>query len=202
MMMTVTKTSNSNKEKGRQATIPLHFWKTILITMMLLATIPTTYLLTRCVPESGKGGAVFTGSTKNRTRHNIFSPPSPQWWTMATAGTKRKANTPAAASGGGGKGTGGYEMPWVEKYRPRILDDVVGNDDTLVRLRAIAEDGNMPNLILCGPPGTGKVRSSVGRYPFSFFFRVVVVVVVVVSSFLFGIRWIVGGRRVVVVVVR
>lgn len=48
-------------------------------------------------------------------------------------------------------------MPWVEKYRPRILDDVVGNDDTLVRLRAIAIDGNMPNLILCGPPGTGKV---------------------------------------------
>jgi hypothetical protein len=48
-------------------------------------------------------------------------------------------------------------MPWVEKYRPRTLDDVVGNDDTLVRLRAIAIDGNMPNLILCGPPGTGKV---------------------------------------------
>lgn len=120
---------------------------------------------------------------------------------MATAGTKRKANTPAAASsgGGGGKGTGGYEMPWVEKYRPRILDDVVGNDDTLVRLRAIAEDGNMPNLILCGPPGTGKVRSP-GRYlPVFVYLLSVVVVVVVVSSFLFGIRRIVGrgppGRR-------
>jgi replication factor C subunit 2/4 len=86
-----------------------------------------------------------------------------------TGGIKRKA-TPTASSGtapptttgGGGekqkgKGTGGYDMPWVEKYRPRNLDDVVGNDDTLVRLRAIAEDGNMPNLILCGPPGTGKV---------------------------------------------
>lgn len=48
-------------------------------------------------------------------------------------------------------------MPWVEKYRPRTLDDVVGNDDTLIRLRAIGQDGNMPNLILCGPPGTGKV---------------------------------------------
>ncbi len=58
------------------------------------------------------------------------------------------------------KPKGGYEVPWVEKYRPRNLDDVVGNEDTLVRLRAIAEDGNMPNLILCGPPGTGKVRES------------------------------------------
>ena len=51
-----------------------------------------------------------------------------------------------------------YDIPWVEKYRPRSLEDVVGNEETLVRLRAIGEDGNMPNLILCGPPGTGKVR--------------------------------------------
>lgn len=68
-----------------------------------------------------------------------------------TAGTKRKAT---AAKGS----KGGYDVPWVEKYRPRNLDDVVGNEDTLVRLRSVAEDGNMPNLILCGPPGTGKVR--------------------------------------------
>ena len=71
--------------------------------------------------------------------------------TMETAGTKRKATD----KNKGGKS--GYDVPWVEKYRPRALDDVVGNEDTLVRLRAIAEDGNMPNLILCGPPGTGKV---------------------------------------------
>ena len=49
---------------------------------------------------------------------------------------------------------GGYDMPWVERYRPRVLTDVVGNEETLVRLQAIAQDGNMPNLILCGPPGT------------------------------------------------
>lgn len=53
-----------------------------------------------------------------------------------------------------------YDIPWVEKYRPRSLEDVVGNEETLVRLRAIGEDGNMPNLILCGPPGTGKVSVS------------------------------------------
>lgn len=54
----------------------------------------------------------------------------------------------------------GYDVPWVEKYRPETLEDVVGNEDTVVRLRAIAKDGNMPNLILCGPPGTGKVRNN------------------------------------------
>ena len=79
------------------------------------------------------------------------------------SGSKRKATTATTtttatkAVGTGKGGTGGYDMPWVEKYRPRTLDDVVGNDDTLVRLRAIAIDGNMPKLILCGPPGTGKV---------------------------------------------
>lgn len=55
------------------------------------------------------------------------------------------------------RGTSSSDMPWVERYRPKTLDDVVGNEDTLMRLRAIAKDGNMPNLILCGPPGTGKV---------------------------------------------
>lgn len=75
----------------------------------------------------------------------------------ATAGIKRKESA-AASTMTTKKTKGGYDVPWVEKYRPRNLDDVVGNEDTLIRLRAIAEDGNMPNLILCGPPGTGKVR--------------------------------------------
>jgi replication-associated recombination protein RarA len=57
------------------------------------------------------------------------------------------------------KKTTGYQIPFVEKYRPRTLDEVVGNEETLVRLRAIAKDGNMPNLILSGPPGTGKTTS-------------------------------------------
>jgi len=51
------------------------------------------------------------------------------------------------------------EMPWLEKYRPRILKDVVGNEDTVARLQVIAQNGNVPNLILVGPPGTGKTTS-------------------------------------------
>ena len=57
----------------------------------------------------------------------------------------------------GGKTASSYQVPWIEKYRPQKLEEVVGNEETLVRLQAIAEDGNLPNLILCGPPGTGKV---------------------------------------------
>jgi predicted ATPase with chaperone activity len=54
-----------------------------------------------------------------------------------------------------------YAIPWVEKFRPRTLDDVLGNVETVIRLRAIAKDGNLPNLILCGPPGTGTYISIV-----------------------------------------
>lgn len=36
---------------------------------------------------------------------------------------------------------------------------VVGNEQTLDRLKVIAEEGNMPNVIICGPPGTGKTTS-------------------------------------------
>ncbi|EPX74612.1 DNA replication factor C complex subunit Rfc4 [Schizosaccharomyces octosporus yFS286] len=52
-----------------------------------------------------------------------------------------------------------YELPWVEKYRPVVLDDVVGNEETVDRLKVIAKDGNMPHLIISGMPGIGKTTS-------------------------------------------
>ena len=52
-----------------------------------------------------------------------------------------------------------FEAPWIEKYRPELLSDVVGNSEAVSRLRAIAEVGNLPNIILAGPPGIGKTTS-------------------------------------------
>jgi len=45
------------------------------------------------------------------------------------------------------------DRPWVEKYRPVEMEDIVGNEEAVMRLRVIAQEGNMPNLILSGPPG-------------------------------------------------
>ncbi|KAL7422536.1 replication factor C subunit 4 [Cryptotrichosporon argae] len=53
----------------------------------------------------------------------------------------------------------GYEMPWVEKYRPVLLQDIVGNSETVERLKVIAEDGNVPHIIISGMPGIGKTTS-------------------------------------------
>ena len=36
----------------------------------------------------------------------------------------------------------------VEKYRPMDLDDIVGNVETIERLKVIARDGNMPHIII------------------------------------------------------
>ncbi|KAF2154927.1 putative DNA replication factor C subunit Rfc4 [Myriangium duriaei CBS 260.36] len=52
-----------------------------------------------------------------------------------------------------------YELPWVEKYRPVFLDDIVGNTETIERLKIIAKDGNMPHVIISGMPGIGKTTS-------------------------------------------
>lgn len=40
------------------------------------------------------------------------------------------------------------ELPWVEKYRPVKIDDIVGNEETVSRLKVISEKGNMPNIII------------------------------------------------------
>ena len=50
-------------------------------------------------------------------------------------------------------------QPWVEKYRPQVLKDVVGNEETVAKLQAVVNGGNMPNIILSGPPGTGKTTT-------------------------------------------
>ncbi|KAH1512899.1 replication factor C subunit 4 [Aspergillus fumigatus] len=54
-----------------------------------------------------------------------------------------------------------YELPWVLKYRPIFLDDIVGNTETIERLKIIAKDGNMPHVIISGMPGIDVVRSRI-----------------------------------------
>jgi replication factor C subunit 2/4 len=51
------------------------------------------------------------------------------------------------------------QIPLVEKYRPKNLEDFVGNEDTLKCLNDFLLKKDMPNLILVGPPGTGKTSS-------------------------------------------
>jgi replication factor C small subunit len=45
---------------------------------------------------------------------------------------------------------------WTEKYRPRTLDEVVGQKHVTERLKAYVDAGNMSHLLFSGPAGTGK----------------------------------------------
>jgi replication factor C small subunit len=51
--------------------------------------------------------------------------------------------------------------PWVEKYRPRLLGDVVNQKGIIRRLQQFIKDKSMPHLIFAGPAGTGKTTSAI-----------------------------------------
>ena len=50
--------------------------------------------------------------------------------------------------------------PFVEKYRPRLLDEIVNQDGIIKRLKQFVKDKSMPHLIFAGPAGTGKTTSA------------------------------------------
>lgn len=49
---------------------------------------------------------------------------------------------------------------WTEKYRPKTLDDVVGQKNITDRLKGYVEAKNMSHLMFAGSPGTGKTTCS------------------------------------------
>ncbi|WP_321211807.1 replication factor C small subunit [Methanothermobacter sp. DP] len=50
--------------------------------------------------------------------------------------------------------------PWVEKYRPQKLDDIVGQEHIIPRLKRYVEERSMPNLMFTGPAGVGKTTTA------------------------------------------
>jgi replication factor C subunit 2/4 len=51
------------------------------------------------------------------------------------------------------------QLPWIEKYRPTKMEDVIMDANTLHKIKKIIENKDMPNIIITGIPGIGKTTT-------------------------------------------
>lgn len=51
------------------------------------------------------------------------------------------------------------ELPWVEKYRPNTLDDLVAHEAIITTIQKFVREKKLPHLLFYGPPGTGKTST-------------------------------------------
>lgn len=52
-------------------------------------------------------------------------------------------------------------LPWIEKYRPHNLNDLISHAQIRETLNRFISQKNLPNLLFYGPPGTGKTSTMV-----------------------------------------
>lgn len=50
-------------------------------------------------------------------------------------------------------------LPWVEKYRPNSLDELIAHEEIINILNRLIDSNNLPHLLFHGPPGTGKTST-------------------------------------------
>lgn len=51
------------------------------------------------------------------------------------------------------------DIPWIEKYRPNTIEDIIIDETNLKRIKYIVENGSMPNIIISGESGIGKTTT-------------------------------------------
>jgi len=50
-------------------------------------------------------------------------------------------------------------IPWIEKYRPNTIEEIVGNTQVITILDNMVQKNSLPHIILFGSSGTGKTST-------------------------------------------
>jgi replication factor C subunit 3/5 len=50
-------------------------------------------------------------------------------------------------------------LPWVEKYRPKSLTELIAHEEIIQILNKLIDSNKLPHLLFHGPPGTGKTST-------------------------------------------
>ena len=52
-------------------------------------------------------------------------------------------------------------LPWIEKYRPKHIDDIIDNSYKTHTLKNLVKNDELPHLLLYGMPGCGKTTMAI-----------------------------------------
>jgi len=51
------------------------------------------------------------------------------------------------------------QLPWVEKYRPKNIDDIISHQEIIMSLKKFISTKSLPHLLFFGPSGSGKTST-------------------------------------------
>ena len=51
------------------------------------------------------------------------------------------------------------QLPWVEKYRPKQIDDIISHQAIISSLKNVIQKKSLPHLLFFGPSGSGKTST-------------------------------------------
>lgn len=53
------------------------------------------------------------------------------------------------------------DLPWIEKYRPNNINDLLLDDNIKNKIQHFINNNNLPNIIISGNPGLGKTTTAI-----------------------------------------